>query len=90
MPDRYRRPGQVIVRLVANHLTEGFLRTRPRIAELLGLGDDETGTDAGGLVHSMFVGLIAQALLSPDLALDSDRTLAALERLASALTSEFT
>lgn len=76
--------------VVANHLTEGFLRTRPRIAALLGLGDDEVGTDAGAVVHAMFVGLIAQALLSPDLALDSVRTAAALQRLASVLTTDLT
>lgn len=70
---------------VAVHLIEGFLHTRPRVARLLGLGEDDTGTDAGGLVHALFTGLLVQALLSDELLIDGDRTMAALHRIAKTL-----
>jgi AcrR family transcriptional regulator len=70
---------------VSAHLVEGFLHTRPRVARLLGLGDDDTGTDAGGLVHALFTGLLVQSLLSEDLVIDGDRIMAALHRIAERL-----
>src|SRR5688572_15267084 len=44
-------------------LTDGFSRTRPNLAAVLGLGDDAAAEDAAGLLHSLFVGLLFQALL---------------------------
>jgi hypothetical protein len=70
---------------VADRLTEGFLHTRPRVAGLLGLGDDDTGTDAGGLMHALFTGLLVQSLLSEELTIDADRTMAALRRIVDTL-----
>jgi AcrR family transcriptional regulator len=73
---------------VAERLVAGFLQTRPRVAALLDLGSDQTGTDAGAVMHSLFTGLLVQSLLSEDLALDAARTRAALERIAQALTRD--
>lgn len=70
---------------VSARLVEGFLHTRPRVALLLGLGDDDAGTDAGGLVHALFTGLLVQSLLSEDLVIDGDRIMAALYRVAERL-----
>jgi AcrR family transcriptional regulator len=70
---------------VRDLLTEGFRKTRPRIAALLGLGDDQPGEDAAGLVHSIFVGLLFQALLDPDLAIEGERMERAQARLRTAL-----
>ena len=69
-------------------LTAGFRKTRPRIAALLGLGDDEAGEDAGGLVHSLFVGLLFQALLDPGLAIEDERMQRAQSRLRAILPDE--
>jgi AcrR family transcriptional regulator len=66
-------------------LTEGFRKTRPRIAALLGLGDDKAGEDAGGLVHSLFIGLLFQALLDPSLAIEGERMDRAQSRLRTVL-----
>jgi AcrR family transcriptional regulator len=66
-------------------LAAGFRRTRPRIAALLGLGDDRAGTDAGGLVHSLFIGLLFQALVDPGLGIEGRRRDRAQERLARVL-----
>ena len=66
---------------VAERLVEGFLHTRPRVASLLGLGDDDVGIDAGGVVHAMFTGLLVQSLLGQELLIDSDRVMAALHRI---------
>jgi AcrR family transcriptional regulator len=62
-------------------LTDGFRRTRPTVASLLGLGDDQPGQDAGGLVLAMFYGLLFQALIDPALAIEGDRMTQALARL---------
>lgn len=67
---------------VAARLTEGFLHTRPRVAELLQLGSDDVGTDAGAVVHAIFTGLLVQSLLNQELALDGARVAAALRRIA--------
>src|SRR5918994_3021290 len=54
-------------------LREGFRRTRPNLASLLGLGDDRAGEDAAGLIHSMFTGLLFQELLDTFLGIEGDR-----------------
>jgi AcrR family transcriptional regulator len=66
-------------------LGEGFHRTRPEVAALLGLGDDEAGDDAAGLVLALFYGLLLQVLLDPTLAIDGDRVGAAHSRLRKVL-----
>src|SRR5215211_1279553 len=66
-------------------ITEGFRRTRPGIAAVLGLGSDQAGEDAGGLVHSLFVGLLFQVLLDPGLAIEGERMERAQSRLRIAL-----
>jgi len=71
--------------VVAGHLIEGFQHTRPRVAELLGLGADSEASDAGALVHAMFIGLLVQSLLSDELAMDADRLLAGLRRISDVL-----
>ncbi|MFD4421994.1 TetR/AcrR family transcriptional regulator [Agromyces sp. NPDC058484] len=73
-------------KVVADHLIEGFMHTRPRVAKLLGLGDDDIGTDAGGLVHALFTGLLVQSLLSDELSLDADRVVTAFHRIAETIT----
>lgn len=70
---------------VRNQLAAGFHRTRPAVAALLHLGDDQTGRDAGGVVLALFYGLILQVLLDPDLALDGRRLDEALQRVALVL-----
>ena len=70
---------------VAELLAEGFRRTRPHVAVVLGLGDDAAGNDAAGLVHSMFVGLLFQQLLDPGLAIDGERLEQAKLRLRRVL-----
>jgi len=54
-------------------IVEGVQRTRRQVAQLIGFGDDAVGFDTGGLVLSMFYGLMFQALLDPDLAIEGDR-----------------
>jgi len=66
-------------------LIDGFAKTRPVLAGVLELGDDGPGADAAGLVHSMFVGLLFQTLLDPELAIEGERMTAALGRLREAL-----
>jgi len=66
-------------------LSEGFRSTRPRVAALLGLGQDLAGDDAAGLIHSMFTGLLFQALLDPSLAIEGRRMRRAQARLRTAL-----
>ena len=66
-------------------LADGFRRTRPRIAALLGLGEDRAGEDAAGLIHSLFTGLLFQALLDPDLAIEGRRMTRAQARLRTVL-----
>jgi AcrR family transcriptional regulator len=70
---------------VRGRLAEGFRTTRARVAELLDLGSDQAGEDAAGLVHSLFTGLLFQALLDPDLAIEGRRMSRAQARLRSAL-----
>jgi AcrR family transcriptional regulator len=70
---------------VRDLLIAGFRKTRPRVAALLDLGDDQPGEDAAGLLHSMFVGLLFQALLDADLAIEGERMEHAQARLRTAL-----
>lgn len=70
---------------VRDLLVDGFRRTRPAVAGALGLGDDAAGEDAAGLVHSMFVGLLAQAMLARELNISGERMGAALARLRAGL-----
>jgi AcrR family transcriptional regulator len=72
-------------RRVQASLAEGFRRTRPRVASLLGLGQDQAGEDAAGLVHSLFTGLLFQALLDPELAIEGRRMSRAQARLRTVL-----
>jgi AcrR family transcriptional regulator len=66
-------------------LADGFRRTRPAVAALLGLGGDQAGEDAAGLILAQFNGLLFQALLDPDLAIEGDRLRQAQARLRGAL-----
>jgi AcrR family transcriptional regulator len=54
-------------------LAEGFQHSRPNVAAVLGLGDDQAGLDAAGLVLSLFHGLLIQVLLDPALAIEGER-----------------
>jgi AcrR family transcriptional regulator len=72
-------------RRIRSSLADGFRRTRPRVAALLGLGEDRAGEDAAGLVHSLFTGLLFQALLDPDLAIEGRRMTRAQARLRKVL-----
>ncbi len=66
-------------------LADGFRRTRPAVAALLGLGSDQTGEDAAGLTLALFNGLLFQTLLDPDLAFEGDRMRLAQARLRDVL-----
>jgi AcrR family transcriptional regulator len=70
---------------VAALLAEGFRHTRPSVAALLGLGDDQAGEDAAGLVHSMFTGLLFQQLLDDGLGIEGERLERAKVRLRRVL-----
>jgi AcrR family transcriptional regulator len=72
-------------RRIRTALADGFRRTRPRVAALLGLGEDRAGEDAAGLLHSLFTGLLFQALLDPDLAIEGERMSQAQVRLRTVL-----
>jgi AcrR family transcriptional regulator len=66
-------------------LADGFRRTRPAVAALLGLGSDQAGDDAAGLTLALFNGLLFQALLDADLAIEGDRLRQAQVRLRGLL-----
>ena len=66
-------------------LTEGFRHTRPDLAAVLRLGDDQIGEDTAGLVHAMFTGLLFQSLIEPELAIAGERRERALARLRAVL-----
>jgi AcrR family transcriptional regulator len=70
---------------VAELLAEGFRHTRPNVAALLGLGGDQAGLDAAGLVHSLFTGLLFQQLLDPELGIEGERLERAKVRLRRVL-----
>jgi AcrR family transcriptional regulator len=67
--------------LVREQLADGFRKTRPAVAALLELGNDQTGLDAAGLALAQFYGLLLQTLLDPALAIDGDRLQHAQQRL---------
>jgi AcrR family transcriptional regulator len=73
---------------VRDLLAEGFRRTRPNVAALLGLGSDRAGEDAAGLVHSLFTGLLFQVLLDPELAIEGRRMQRAQARLLRVLPDQ--
>jgi AcrR family transcriptional regulator len=66
-------------------LAAGFHRTRPRLAAILGLGDDQAGRDAAGLVLALFDGMLFQSLLDPALAIEGRRMHHAQTRLRTIL-----
>jgi hypothetical protein len=66
---------------VREQLAEGFRKTRPAVAALLGLGNDQAGRDAAGLALAQFYGLLLQTLLDPALAIEGDRLQLAQQRL---------
>jgi AcrR family transcriptional regulator len=66
-------------------LAEGFQHSRPNVAAVLGLGEDQAGLDAAGLVLSLFHGLLLQVLLDPGLAIEGDRMERAQIRLLRVL-----
>lgn len=67
--------------VVRVQLADGFRRTRPAVAELLGLGDDRAGNDAAGLALAMFYGQLLQVQTDPDLAVTGKRFDRAMGRL---------
>jgi AcrR family transcriptional regulator len=66
-------------------LAGGFHRSRPSLASVLALGQDQAGQDAAGLVLGLFYGLLVQVLLDPALAIDGERMERAQARLRTAL-----
>jgi AcrR family transcriptional regulator len=64
---------------------EGFRRARTNVAALLGLGSDEAGDDAAGLVLAQFYGLLFQVLLDPALAIEGERMQRAQARMRRVL-----
>ena len=70
---------------VREQLAAGFRKTRPAIASLLDLGDDQAGEDAGGLVLALFYGLLLQVGLDPTLAIEGKRMERAQFRLLGLL-----
>lgn len=69
-------------------LAKGFRDTRPNLAAVLGLGEDQAGRDAAGLVLSLFHGLLIQMLLDPALAIRGNRMQAAQSRLRTVLPTK--
>lgn len=70
---------------VRETLAAGFHRTRPALAVLLGLGEDQAGQDAAALVLALFDGWLLQAMLDPALVVDGDRMQQAQARLRRVL-----
>jgi AcrR family transcriptional regulator len=66
-------------------LAAGFARTRPNVAKLLDLGEDQAGDDTAGLVLGLFYGLLFQTLLDPALAIEGERMQRAQARLRAIL-----
>jgi AcrR family transcriptional regulator len=66
---------------VREQLAAAIRRTRPAIAALLDLGDDQAGHDAAGLVLALFDGVLIQVLLDPALAIDGTRMDRAQQRM---------
>jgi hypothetical protein len=55
------------------------------VAALLDLGSDQAADDAAGLTLALFNGLLFQALLDPELAIEGDRMRKAQARLRRVL-----
>jgi AcrR family transcriptional regulator len=70
---------------IRDMLAEGFRRSRPNVASVLKLGDDQAGLDAAGLMLAQFHGLMLQVLLDPALGIDGERMERAQARLRSVL-----
>ena len=70
---------------VRDLLADGFRRSRGDVAALLGLGADQAGDDAGGLVLALFNGMLFQQLLDPELAIEGERLQEAQARLRKLL-----
>ena len=66
-------------------LADGFRRTRPAVASILGLGPDQRAEDTAGLLLGMFYGLLIQTLLDPELAIEGARMQKAQARLREIL-----
>ena len=66
-------------------LAAGFADARPNVAAVLGLGDDQAGQDAAGLVLALFHGLLIQVLLDERLAIDGDRMQDAQARMRTVM-----
>jgi AcrR family transcriptional regulator len=73
---------------VRDQLAEGFRKTRPAVAGLVELGNDQAGLDAAGLALAQFYGLLLQTLLDPALAIDGDRLQQAQQRLSRLTPTE--
>lgn len=71
---------------IQHRLAEGIRRTRPRLATVLELGEDEVGEDAAALVLAMFHGLLLHSLLDSELDVGADRMLRAQSRLGAVLS----
>ncbi len=67
--------------VVREQLAAGFHRTRPAVAELIGFGGDQAGTDAAGLALAMFYGQLIQVQLDPALAVTGKRLDRSFRRL---------
>jgi AcrR family transcriptional regulator len=72
---------------VRERLAAGIRRTRPAVARLLDLGDDEAGIDAGALVLALFDGMLLQVMLDPALTIDGKRFDRAQRRLLRLLST---
>jgi AcrR family transcriptional regulator len=69
-------------------LADGFAGARPNVAALLGLGGDQAGEDAAGLVLALFHGLLIQVLLDNRLAIEGERMQHAQARLRAILSPQ--
>jgi AcrR family transcriptional regulator len=72
-------------RRIREALAAGFRRARPNLAAVLGLGEDQPGVDAAGLVLALFHGLLYQVTLDPALGIEGDRMRRAQNRLRPVL-----
>jgi AcrR family transcriptional regulator len=66
---------------VRKRLAAGFRDARADVAAVLGLESSEPALDTAGLVLALFHGLLIQALLDPELAIEGDRMTRAQARL---------
>lgn len=67
---------------VRGPLAESYRESRSAVAGLIGLGDDQAGEDAAGILIAVFDGLLIQALLDPSRELPLARVATAQARLA--------